>query len=136
MCRIVIIEDSPVNMLLEVTILSRSGHQTFQAATAVDGVQMARNVRPDVILMDVGLPSLDGYAATRILKGDPLTRDIPIIAVTGFAMKVDKDRALEAGCDAYLTKPIAPRLLLAEVESLVGKRSSDQARRSTEGPAF
>ena len=76
---------------------------------------------PDVILMDVGLPTLDGYAATRILKGDPLTRNIPIIAVTGFAMKMDKERALQAGCDAYLTKPIAPRTLLAEVESIVGK---------------
>jgi two-component system, cell cycle response regulator DivK len=124
MCRVLIIEDSPVNMLLEVTILSRSGHQTFQAATAVDGVQMARHVHPDVILMDVGLPTLDGYAATRILKGDPLTRDIPIIAVTGFAMKADKQRAFEAGCDAYLTKPIAPRALVAEVESIVSKHSS------------
>jgi len=126
MCRVLIIEDSHVNMLLEVTVLSRSGHQTFQAATAVDGVQMARDVHPDVILMDMGLPSLDGYAATRILKGDPLTRDIPIIAVTGFAMKVDKERALHAGCDAYLTKPIAPRALLAEVESIVGKRLSER----------
>ena len=126
MCRILIIEDSPVNMLLETTILSRSGHETFQAATAVDGVHMARSIRPDVILMDVGLPTMDGYAATRILKGDPLTQDIPIIAVTGFAMKVDQERALQAGCDAYLTKPIAPRMLLAEVESIVRKRSSEK----------
>jgi CheY-like chemotaxis protein len=129
MCRVLIIEDSPINMLLETTILSRSGHETFQAATAVDGVQMARKVRPDVILMDVGLPTMDGYAATRILKGDPLTRDIPIIAVTGFAMKVDKERAIAAGCDSYLTKPIAPRTLLAEVELIVGKRSNEQPRR-------
>ena len=129
MCRVLIIEDSPINMLLETTILSRAGHETFQAATAVDGVQMARSVQPDVILMDVGLPTLDGYAATRILKGDPLTRNIPIIAVTGFAMKMDKERALQAGCDAYLTKPIAPRTLLAEVELIVGKRSNEQPRR-------
>jgi len=111
-------------MLLASTILSRSGHETFQATTATDGVQMARTLHPDIILMDVGLPTLDGYAATRILKGDPVTKDIPIIAVTGFATKVDKERALAAGCDSYLTKPIARRTLLAEVDLIVGKPSN------------
>jgi two-component system cell cycle response regulator DivK len=123
MCQVLIIEDTPVNMLLAATILSRAGHEPLQAANAVDGVQMARKSRPDVILMDLGMPNMDGFTATRILKADPATQNIPIIALTAFAIKGDKERALAAGCDRYLTKPITRRILLAELESVLRGRS-------------
>jgi len=125
MCRVLIIEDSSVNMLLEAAVLSRSGHKTFQAKDAVDGVRMAQEVRPDVILMDLGLPQLDGFAATRILKGDPATKDIPIIAVTASDTRADKEQAAHDGFDGYVTKPITPRELMAEIETVSRKKPLD-----------
>src|ERR1700730_15837645 len=103
MFRVLLIEDSTVNMLLAATIISRGGHEVFQAKDAVQGVQMAREIRPDVILMDLAMPGLNGFAATRILKGDPVTQNIPIIAVTASDMKADRDQALHDGFSAYVT---------------------------------
>lgn len=125
MCKVLIIEDTPIHMLLTSAVVSRYGHDTMQAPNAVDGVKMARDFHPDVILMDLSMPKMDGLAATRILKGDPATRDIPIIAVTACGQITDKERALSAGCDAYVTKPIVPRTLMFEIETIMRRRSSE-----------
>lgn len=121
MLRILIIEDSPVNMLLTVAILQHAGHQAVQAETAAQGLALARKELPDLILMDIQLPDMDGLAATRLLRADPLTSDVPVIALTAFAMKGDADTMREAGCDGYVTKPIRYQDFLKEVESVVGR---------------
>jgi two-component system cell cycle response regulator DivK len=129
MLRILIVEDSPVNMLLTVTILERAGHIALRAETAQAGLALARSERPDLILMDIQLPDMDGLEATRLIRADPRTRDIPVIALTAFAMKGDAETMREAGCDAYITKPIRYQAFLEEVESVV------QAVRSSHGEA-
>jgi len=122
MCKVLIIEDTPIHMLLTSIVVTRCGHDTIEAANATDGVKMARGFHPDVILMDLSMPQMDGLAATRILKGDPATRDIPIIAVTASSQHTDRERAISAGCDAFVTKPLVPKILLSEIESLMRAR--------------
>ena len=124
MLRVLIIEDLPINMLLTVAILERAGHQAIEAETATAGIALARLHRPDVILMDIQLPDMDGLAATRILKADPQLQAIPVIAVTAFAMKGDEDAVIAAGCDGYVTKPIRYKEFLAEIESVVARRAA------------
>ena len=127
MLRILIVEDSPVNMVLTVAILQRSGHIALQAETAHEGLALARTQHPDLILMDIQLPDMDGLEATRLIRADPRTRDIPVIALTAFAMKGDAETMREAGCDGYITKPIRYQAFLEEVESVVRKvRKSHQ----------
>ncbi len=121
MLRVLIIEDLPVNMLLTVAILERAGHTTLEAETATDGIALAREHRPDVILMDIQLPDMDGLAATRILKADPQMRHTPVIAVTAFAMKGDEATMRAAGCDGYITKPLRYKEFLAEIEAVVAR---------------
>jgi two-component system cell cycle response regulator DivK len=91
----------------------------IEALTGEDGVRLAGEERPDLILMDIQLPGLDGYEATRRIKADPALRPIPIIAVTSYALSGDDVKALEAGCDAYVTKPFSPRALLATIRQYV-----------------
>jgi two-component system cell cycle response regulator DivK len=124
MLRVLIIEDSPVNMILTVAILERAGHVALMADTAAQGLALARQERPDVVLMDIQLPDMDGLAATRLLKKDPDLRDIPVIAVTAFAMKGDADTMLRAGCDGYVTKPIRYQEFLAEIDAVVLRGAS------------
>jgi two-component system cell cycle response regulator DivK len=118
-----IIEDMPINMLLTVAILERAGHSTLQAETATRGIALAREHQPDVILMDIQLPDMDGLAATRLLKADPELRHLPVIAVTAFAMKDDEDAVRAAGCDGYVTKPLRYKEFLAEIEAVVTRCS-------------
>ena len=113
--RILVIEDSPVNMALTVAILENAGHTVLQADHAMIGIELARTERPDLILMDIQLPDIDGLVATRLLKSEPRTADIPVIALTAFAMKGDEDETRAAGCDGYVTKPIRYKEVLAEV---------------------
>lgn len=108
---VLVIEDNPINRELVVTILESCGFTVLQANDATSGIALARAEHPSVILMDVGLPDVDGLAATRILKADPSTAAIPVIAVSAHAMKADESRALAIGCDAYITKPIDTRSL-------------------------
>ncbi len=122
MRRILVVEDSPVNMALTVAILENAGHVVLQAERAGQGISMARELRPDLILMDLQLPDLDGLAATRLLKSDPATADLPVIALTAFAMKGDEDQTRAAGCDSYVTKPIRYKEFLAEVNAVLGRR--------------
>jgi len=129
MLRILIVEDSPVNMVLTVAILKRAGHEALQAETAAEGLSLARTHLPDLILMDIQLPDMDGLEATRLLREDSRTCDIPIIALTAFAMKGDAEIMREAGCDAYITKPIRYQEFLQEVESVVhGMRGKHPAK--------
>jgi two-component system cell cycle response regulator DivK len=121
MLRVLIIEDLPVNMLLTVAILERAGHTPLQAASAERGIALAREQMPDVILMDIQLPDMDGLAATRLIKADPQLSSIPVIAVTAFAMKGDEEAMRAAGCDGYVTKPIRYNEFLAEVEAVAAR---------------
>lgn len=117
MKRILVVEDHPDNMALVTTILTRFGYQVLQAGDAEVGLEQARSQAPDLILMDMQLPGMDGMQATRLLKGDPTTQRIPVVALTAQAMRGDEERFLQAGCDGYLAKPIDYKSLLAEVKA-------------------
>jgi len=104
--KILVVDDIPMNIELVTDLLEVAGYEVIQAETAETGIEMARVEVPDLILMDIGLPGMDGLAATGILKQDQLTKDIPVIAHTSHAMKEDKERIMAAGCDGYITKPI------------------------------
>ena len=106
MARILVVEDNADNMFLTVMLLQSAGHDVITAADAITGLTLARSERPDLILMDVQLPGMDGLSATRLLKGDTSTRAIPVVAVTALAMKGDEERIRSAGCDGYISKPM------------------------------
>jgi two-component system, cell cycle response regulator DivK len=104
--KLLIIEDNSMNMELANDLLEIAGYTALQAESAEKGVSLARERLPDLILMDVSLPGMDGLEATRLLKADDKTKDIPIVAMTAHAMKGDEDRAMQAGCNGYITKPL------------------------------
>ncbi len=137
MKKILVVEDNPVNMELVTDLLEIAGYEILQASTAEEGIETARATQPDLILMDVRLPGMDGLSATSILKKADDTRHIPVIALTAQAMKGDEERALEAGCDAYLSKPIDTRALpgaIAEVFDRVFQNTSREAVTSSALP--
>jgi len=113
--RILVIEDQEDNRRILRDLLTSAGYELIEAVTGDTGVTMAEKHRPDLILMDIQLPGLDGYEATRRIKANPALRPIPIIAVTSFALSGDDIKAYEAGCDGYVTKPYVPRQLLAKI---------------------
>ena len=115
MARILVVEDNPDNMLLTVMLLQSVGHEVLPAVDAETGVALARRERPDLILMDIQLPGMDGLAATALLKADEATRAIPVIALTALAMKGDEERIRAAGCDGYISKPMRMHEFLAAV---------------------
>ena len=123
MARILIVEDNPANMKLAVLVLSSAGHTVLQATMAREGIDLAVRERPDVILMDMQLPDMDGFEATRVLKATPETAGIPVVAVTASAMKGDKERMLEV-CDRYIEKPIDYKNLVAEIADICRTGSS------------
>ncbi len=104
--KVLVVEDNPVNLELAVALLEAAGCQVLTAGSADEGIQSAQTARPDLILMDVQLPGRTGYEATRQLKSDPATAGIPVVALTAQAMQGDREKALEAGCDDYCTKPL------------------------------
>ena len=118
---ILIVEDHEKNRKLVRDVLQAKGYRTLETETAEEGIQVARESSPALILMDIQLPGLDGYEATRRIKGNPALRHIPIIVVTSYALSGDDVKAFEAGCDAYVTKPFVPRELLAKVREYLGK---------------
>jgi CheY-like chemotaxis protein len=109
--KILIIEDNPINMELVTDILKVAGYRILQAENAEEGIALAKVEKPVLILMDISLPGMDGLTATQILKQDPITKDIPIIALTAHAMKGDEEKILAAGCTGYISKPIDTRTL-------------------------
>ena len=115
MPKILIVEDSPDNMKLFRTLLTLKGHEVAGLAGGDGLLEAIERGSPDLILMDIQLPILDGYEATRRIKADPACRSIPIIAVTSYALSGDEAKARQAGCDDYVTKPYSPRELLAKV---------------------
>lgn len=121
MSRILVLEDHPTNLKLIRDILLRAGHEVREARSADEGIPIAVAEQPALIMMDIQLPGTDGLTATRILRGNALTQRIPILAVTAHAMRGDEKRILAAGCDGYVAKPIAYKLLLAEVARLVNR---------------
>ena len=113
--RILVIEDQEDNRRILRDLLTSVGFEVIEAVTGEEGVALAESTRPDVIVMDIQLPGLDGYGATRQIKGNAVLSAIPIIAVTSYALSGDDVKAFEAGCDAYVTKPYSPRQLLAKI---------------------
>ena len=113
--RILVIEDHEDNRRILRDLLTSAGYEPIEAVTGEEGVNLAESHRPDLILMDIQLPGLDGYEATRRIKANPALRQIPVIAVTSYALSGDEVKAKEAGCDAYVTKPFSPRALLAKI---------------------
>ncbi|MBI3007501.1 MAG: response regulator [candidate division NC10 bacterium] len=104
--RVLVVEDNPVNLELAAELLEQEGCQVLAAASAEAGLRLALAERPDLVLMDMQLPGLSGYEATRQLKANPATAAIPVVALTAFAMRGDDRKARDAGCDGYLTKPL------------------------------
>ncbi len=113
--RILVVEDQQDNRQIMNDLLSGAGYEVIEAVTGEEALRVADAERPDLILMDIQLPGLDGLEVTRRIKANPALRHIPVIAVTSYALSGDEAEALEAGCDAYLSKPISPRKLLAKI---------------------
>jgi CheY-like chemotaxis protein len=118
--RILIVDDNAVNLKLAASVLEFAGFQIFTAADAQEALAILRQTQPDLILMDIALPGMDGLTLTRQLKADPATRHIGIVALTASAMKGDDQKAKAAGCDGYITKPIDTRKFAEQVAELLG----------------
>jgi CheY-like chemotaxis protein len=117
---VLLVEDNEDNLVVYRTILEHVGYKVIEARDGEEGVLQARQQRPDLILMDISIPKIDGWEATQRLKSDAGTRDIPIIALTAHALEEDRQKAVQAGCDGYLAKPVEPRRVVQEVERFVG----------------
>jgi two-component system cell cycle response regulator DivK len=115
MATVLIIEDNAANMTLATFLLQSAGHSVLSATDAESGLTLARGMQPDLVLMDIQLPGMDGLQATALLKADAATRDIPVIALTALAMKGDEQRIRAAGCDGYIAKPLAYKDFLATI---------------------
>lgn len=112
---VLVAEDNEDNRIIAATILRHSGYRVIEATSGTEAMRLARAEQPALILMDVGMPDIDGWSATRMLKADPATQQIVILAFTAHALPGDRDVALEAGCDGYLAKPVPPLQLVREV---------------------
>ena len=126
---ILIVEDDPLSLELFRDLLEASGYTTLEATDGRQGVELAKEKKPDLILMDIQLPVMDGLEAASILKADPATKNIPIIALTAYAMEEDEERALQAGSDGYLTKPIRIEEFLEEVAKYLGNEERVKGRK-------
>jgi two-component system cell cycle response regulator DivK len=120
--RILVVEDNERNLKLVRDVLQFAGYDVILARSGEQGVALARERAPDLVLMDLQLPTMDGTEALRILRDDPLTREIPVIAVTAFAMKDDRERALRAGFDSYLEKPISVLAIPEQVRGFLHRK--------------
>lgn len=118
--RILVVEDNLDNMTLIVDVLTSLEYEVLQATDGLTGVEMTQDLRPDLVLMDLSLPKKDGWTATREIKAQIDLSKIPIIALSAHAMKGDKERALEAGCDDYITKPINLQELASKLDDYLG----------------
>jgi len=118
--RILVVEDTEDNRQIMRDLLGAAGFEMIEAEDGAAGVAAAEREKPDLILMDIQLPVMDGYEATRRIKANPELRHIPILAVTSYALSGDEEKARAAGCDGYITKPFSPRQLLAKVREHLG----------------
>jgi two-component system cell cycle response regulator DivK len=119
---ILIIEDNDKNLKLVRDVLQFNGYETAEAMTAEDGLVLARSQQPVLILMDIQLPGMDGFAALRQLRADPITKTTPVIAVTASAMERDRQKIIEAGFDGYMTKPIRVKEFAEEIRTVLATR--------------
>jgi CheY-like chemotaxis protein len=126
--KILIIEDNPLNLELATDLLEANGFVVYSAPTAEEGLRLARELLPDLVLMDFSLPGMDGLSATKNLKTDPATRQLTVVGLTANAMKGDEELALNAGCDGYLTKPIDTRTFVATVNKFITSAKSRQTK--------
>lgn len=117
--RVLIVDDNEDNRQILIDLLSANGYEVLQALTGPDAVAIAAREMPDLVLMDIQLPGIDGHEATRRIKAIPALARTPVIAVTSYALAGDDRKAAEAGCDAYVTKPFSPRALLAQVRKFL-----------------
>lgn len=121
MKRVLIVDDNEVNLLLMQRRLARAGYETLTAPDGTSAIETVQAERPDLVLMDVSLPDIDGLEVTRRLRADPATAGVKVVALTAHAMPEDRARALDAGCDGYETKPVDLPRLLATARSLLGE---------------
>lgn len=126
---ILIVDDNPANLKLARVLLGSDGYDVRTASDAEEALAVLTDFRPDVILMDIQLPGMDGIELTRRLKADPKTRGIAILALTAYAMKGDEERMLAAGCDGYVSKPIDAKLLADQVAALIRGGDAVKGRR-------
>ncbi|HJX63447.1 MAG TPA: response regulator [Polyangia bacterium] len=133
MAKILIIEDNATNMTLAVFLLQFGGYTVLSATDAEAGLTLARDERPDLILMDIQLPGMDGLQATALLKRDEATRAIPVIALTALAMKGDEERIRAAGCDGYIAKPMRHQEFLATIAAHLAEHEPEPSARSARG---
>lgn len=124
MAKVLVVEDNPANMTLATFLLESAGHVVLKAVDAETGLALASAEQPDLILMDIQLPGMDGLKATALLKAGVTTRDIPVIALTALAMKGDEARIRLAGCDGYIAKPLSYKDFLATIASELAKRTA------------
>ena len=117
--KILLVEDNEDNRIVYRLTLVHFGYEVIEAEDGETGIRLATEILPDLILMDVSIPGIDGWDATRILKADSRTAHLPIVALTAHALTRDRDRAQEVGCDGYLAKPIEPRRVVEEIERLL-----------------
>jgi two-component system, cell cycle response regulator DivK len=118
--KILVVEDDTDNRRIVAKVLSVEGYRVIEATDGVEALSQARREHPDLILMDLAMPNIDGWEATRQLKGDPQTRSIPVVALTAVAMRGDEEQARAAGCDDYLPKPARPVAIRAMVKKYTG----------------
>ena len=118
--RVLVVEDTEDNRQILRDLLTNAGYELIEAVDGAAGVAMAASGKPDLVLMDIQLPVMDGYEATRRIKADPALKSIPVIAVTSYALSGDEDKARAAGCDGYIAKPFSPRQMLAKVREIIG----------------
>ena len=117
---ILLVEDNEDNLVVYRTILDHVGYKVIEARDGEEGVNRAREELPDMVLIDVSIPKMDGWEVTRRLKAGEDTKHIPVVALTAHALEEDRQRAVDAGCDGYLAKPVEPRRVVEEVEKFVG----------------
>ena len=124
--KFLLIEDNEQNRYLVTFLLTQRGHEVVPAESGPVGIELAGRIRPDLILLDIQLPGMDGYAVARALKSDPALQAVPIVAVTSYAMLGDREQALAAGCNGYLEKPINPRTFVAEIERFLQPQEKEE----------
>lgn len=129
---VLVIDDNPVNLKLASEVLEFEGYKVAKAVDAESALELIKNSQPDLILMDIGLPGMDGLTLTKKLKANDLTKHILIIALTAFAMKADESKAIEAGCDGYMAKPINTRTLPKQIAKILENKLKNNAQQVAE----
>jgi two-component system cell cycle response regulator DivK len=129
MKKVLVIEDNPDNLKLITYSLTRGGYTVVPAATGEEGVELAGSEKPSIIFMDINLPGIDGIEATKRIRASKADSDVPIIAITSYAMTGDRERILAAGCNGYIEKPIDPLTIIDQIHDIIGRSVSENTHR-------